>query len=132
MRSEPTPYVQNYLTALKASSISHREFAQLIVLWHNYQSSMLDYFGDHDVLICPVNADIAVPHNTTEDLTGYSYTTAFNLTGWPGTVVRTGTSKSGLPIGTQIIAAPFREDVALAVAFWLESQTGQLPVPGLI
>lgn len=126
---EVTAYIQNYLTAQQASSINNRDFAQLISLWHNYQSSMLEYFVSHDVLICPVNADIAVPHNTTEDLSGYTYTSAFNLTGWPGAVVRTGTSRSGLPIGTQVISSPFREDIALAVAHWLEKQCGEFPGP---
>lgn len=126
---ETTSYIQNYLTAQRTSSVNNRDFAQLISLWHNYQSSMLEYFANHDVLICPVNADIAVPHNTTEDLSGYTYTSAYNLTGWPGAVVRTGTSSGGLPIGTQIISSPFREDIALAVAHWLESKSGKFPGP---
>lgn len=126
---EVTAYIQNYLAAQQASSIDNRDFAQLISLWHNYQSSMLEYFISHDVLICPVNADVAVPHNTTDDLSGYTYTSAFNLTGWPGAVVRTGTSPSGLPIGTQIISSPFREDIALAVAHWLEHHSGEFPGP---
>lgn len=126
---EVTAYIQNYLAAQQASSIDNRDFAQLISLWHNYQSSMLEYFISHDVLICPVNADVAVPHNTTDDLSGYTYTSAFNLTGWPGAVVRTGTSPTGLPIGTQIISSPFREDIALAVAHWLEHHSGEFPGP---
>lgn len=126
---EVTAYIQNYLAAQQASSIDNRDFAQLISLWHNYQSSMLEYFISHDVLICPVNTDVAVPHNTTDDLSGYTYTSAFNLTGWPGAVVRTGTSPTGLPIGTQIISSPFREDIALAVAHWLEHHSGEFPGP---
>jgi amidase len=126
---ETTAYIQSYLTAQRASSITNRDFAQLISLWHNYQSSMLEYFANHDVLICPVNADTAVPHNSTKDLSGYTYTSAYNLTGWPGVVVRTGTSNSGLPIGTQIISSPFREDIALAVAHWLETQSGEFRGP---
>jgi amidase len=43
-----------------------------------------------------------------------------NLTGWPAAVVRCGTSKTGLPIGVQIAANPWREDVALAIARVLE------------
>jgi amidase len=127
--TETSAYIQNYLATQQTVSIDNRDFAQLISLWHNYQSSMLDYFADHDVLICPVNADTAVPHNTTEDLTGYTYTSAYNLTGWPGVVVRTGTSADGLPIGTQVIASPFREDIALAVAHWLEEQSGDFAGP---
>ena len=43
-----------------------------------------------------------------------------NLTGWPAAVVRCGTSRTGLPIGVQIAANPWREDVALALARVLE------------
>ncbi len=44
----------------------------------------------------------------------------YNVTGWPAAVVRCGTSKTGLPIGVQIAANPWREDVALAIARVLE------------
>jgi len=55
---------------------------------------------------------------------GFSYTMTHNLTGWPAAVVRCGTSRDGLPIGVQIAAAPWREDIALAVAGYLESACG--------
>ena len=46
-----------------------------------------------------------------------------NLTGWPAQpVVRCGTSYDGLPIGVQIAAAPWREDVALGIAAHLHEQ----------
>ena len=38
----------------------------------------------------------------------------YNTTGWPGVVVRVGTSSEGLPIGIQVVFRPWREDVALA------------------
>jgi amidase len=53
-----------------------------------------------------------------------SYTIAYNLTGWPGAVVRAGTSPEGLPIGVQIVARPWREDLALAVARSIETALG--------
>ena len=48
----------------------------------------------------------------------------YNVTGWPGGVVRGGTSPEGLPIGVQIIGQPGREDVVLAVAEFLEQELG--------
>jgi len=48
----------------------------------------------------------------------------YNLTGVPGVVVRGGTSPEGLPIGIQVVVAPSREDVALAVAERLETTLG--------
>jgi amidase len=51
---------------------------------------------------------------------GFSYTMTYNMCGWPAAVVRCGTSREGLPIGVQIAANPWREDVALAIARVLE------------
>lgn len=110
-------------------SMDNQEFAQLISLWHNYQSTMLSYFNDFDVLISPVNATTALPLGTSEDLQGYTYTSAYNLTGWPGVVIRAGTDSNGLPVGIQILARPFREDHCLALALWLERKLGPFGPP---
>jgi amidase len=118
----PKPEQQNYQDA-----------AMVINLWDNYRSSMLGYFEHHDVLICPVNAHTAIPHGETENMMDYSYTSAFNLTGWPGLVLRCGTDESGLPIGLQILARPFREDHCLALGKAIESliseHVAQFPPP---
>jgi len=45
-------------------------------------------------------------------------------------VVRAGTSSGGLPIGVQVIAAPWREDVALRIAHALEvGKVAEAPRP---
>jgi amidase len=128
--TEATDYVKEILNS-DAGNSDARDMSHLITLWHNYQSSMLEYFVDHDILICPVNSGPAIPHRATDDLSGYTYTNAFNLTGWPAVVIRAGTSAAGLPIGIQIVAAPYREDKALAMALWLESELGHFPQPVL-
>jgi len=38
--------------------------------------------------------------------------------------VRCGTSADSLPIGVQVVARPWREDVALATAYYLEMVFG--------
>jgi amidase len=45
--------------------------------------------------------------------------------GWPVVVVRAGTSREGLPIGVQVVAAPWREDAALALARQIETAFDQ-------
>ena len=110
-------------------TLSATEIAQTINLWHNYQISMLGFFDDFDLLICPVNARTAHKHNEHEDLNAYSYTSAYNLAGWPGAVVRVGQDELNLPIGVQIIAAPFREDRCLAMAKWLETNLPSFAPP---
>ena len=54
---------------------------------------------------------------------------SYNLTGWPAAVVRGGTSPEGLPIGVQIVARPWREDIALAVARHIETKLGGFSIP---
>lgn len=115
-----------------APPLEASELDALIVRWYRFRSTMLSFFNHHDLIICPVNAYPAQPHGTLgKDLQAFSYTSAYNLTGWPAAVIRGGTSHDGLPIGVQIIAKPWREDVALAVAAHLEEALGPFPCPGL-
>ena len=53
------------------------------------------------------------------------------MTGWPGTVVRSGTTADNLPIGVQIVSQPWREDVSLAIALQLEKLTGGWVKPNI-
>lgn len=97
------------------------------------RSRMLSFMESHDVILCPVNALPAMSHGSEdgEELRPFSYTMSYNLTGWPGAVVRGGTSPEGLPIGIQVVARPWREDVALAVAGLLESELGGFEAPDI-
>jgi amidase len=71
-------------------------------------------------------------HGSTYDrLSSFSYTMTSNLTGWPAAMVRGGTTEKGLPIGVQIVARPWREDVALALAQALQDVTGGWQRPPL-
>jgi len=69
--------------------------------------------------------------STYNRLPDFSHTMTYNLTGWPAAVVRVGASPKGLPIGVQIAARPWREDVALAVARLLEERLGGFQPPAL-
>jgi amidase len=103
------------------------DYTALIERWDLFKSRMLNFWRYYDVLICPVNSHPAIPHGTTyqgRNLAAYGYTMAFNLSGWPSTVVRCGTSSDGLPIGVQVVAPPWREDVSLAVARHLQELHG--------
>ncbi len=93
------------------------------------KSQLLHWFADYDVLICPVAINPADPIDRSGQIFvpgSWFYMGAFNCTGWPGVVVRAGTSTDGkaLPIGVQIIAKPWREDIALAVAKRIEAHSG--------
>lgn len=95
--------------------------------WQKYQSQMLQFMEQYDVILCPAFTHPAMPHGAVHAQklgAGYGYLNAFNLVGWPVIVVRAGTSVEGLPIGIQIAAAPWREDIALAVAAYIEESFG--------
>ena len=113
-----------------AQPVSLTEFAQELSRWNIYRSEMLAFMEPYDVLLCPVSATPATRHDD-PDGPDFTYTFAHNLTGWPGAVVRCGTSAEGLPIGVQIVARPWREDVALAVAQYLETNLGGWQSPSL-
>ena len=106
-----------------AMPVSLTEFTQELARWNIYRSEMLAFLEQYDVVLCPVSATPATRHDD-PDGPDFTYTFAHNLTGWPGAVVRCGTSTEGLPIGVQIVARPWREDVALAVAQYLETNFG--------
>lgn len=126
--TQPSADVAAILSSRRAD-VSGGEYSRAINLWHNYQSTMLAFFNDFDVLISPVNASTAIRHEDPEDSFSYTYTEAYNLTGWPGVVIRAGTDDQGLPIGIQILARPFREDHCLALAGYLEQRLGPFPDP---
>ena len=110
----------------EAEPVTTGEFTKALEELDQYRSDMLRFMNDYDVIISPVTAQPAQPHGASfEDRNRHAfYTGTYNLTGWPGAVVRCGTSSEGLPIGVQAIARPWREDVSLAVAAFLESALG--------
>lgn len=110
------------------AALSAVDLDQFFADLYDLRSRMHGYLDAHDVILSPVNAKPAIPHETT-DLPDYSYTLTYNATGWPGVVVRGGTSPEGLPIGVQVVGAPAREDVALAVAAHLEEWLGGFQPP---
>jgi amidase len=117
-----------------AEPIDVAEYTELLEEVDRFRSQMLAFMEDYDAIVCPTCAYPAQPHGATIDekmRRGISYTNAYNLTGWPGAVVRGGTSHEGLPIGVQVVARPWREDVALALAKHLETTLGGWQPPEL-
>ena len=92
-----------------------------------YRAEMTRFLRHYDAILCPAYIHAALPHGESvrdDNFRGFSHTMAFNVAGWPAVVVRCGESATGLPIAVQVAAAPWREDVALRVALWLEGAFG--------
>lgn len=121
------PVLKQRLESLRPAALSMAELSSLMERWDHFCSTMLRFMEHYDVILCPVAAYPAPPHGITLTdgrLLAASYTRTYNLTGWPSTVVRAGTSPEGLPIGIQVIAHPWCEEVALAVAQHIETVAG--------
>jgi amidase len=102
-------------------------FTALLEEWELFRSGMLGFLRQYDVILAPVHACAALPHGeltSPERSPAFSYSQTYNLTGWPSVVVRAGTSGRGLPIGVQVVAQPWQEHVALAVAKRIEESLG--------
>ena len=114
--------------------VSSARLMELLEELDAYRSDMLAYMQSYDIIVCPTAAFPATLHGTWK-LGGiyreYSHTSAYNLTGWPGGVVRAGTSPEGLPINVQIVARPWREDVVLAVLAHVEERFGGWVMPSV-
>jgi Asp-tRNA(Asn)/Glu-tRNA(Gln) amidotransferase A subunit family amidase len=88
------------------------------------------------VVIAPAAGGPAPLHGCTpgldtpiESYEAFNYTHAYSLAGLPVAVVRAGAER-GLPIGVQVVAGAFREDVALAAAAAIEEDAGLLAPVG--
>ncbi len=129
--TEPHPWTLSVLESSK--SMTAAELDELMEEVDAFRSDILAFMEDYDLLLSPVMPTPALPHDVIRSnrLTYGSYTRPHNLTGWPAAIVRGGTSPEGLPIGVQIAALPWREDVALAAAGLVESASGGWRPPSI-
>ena len=121
------PLLRGWLEKLEPYRTDLAGFGNYWDEWDQYRARMLEIFRRCDVILCPAYTQAAPPHGKStleENFRGFSHTMAYNLSGWPAAVVRCGQSASGLPIAVQVVAPPWREDVALAVAASLEQVFG--------
>jgi amidase len=98
----------------------------LLRRWDAYRARMLEFMSEVDLILCPVYPVPAPPHGGTRDpnlADGLRFTTPYSLTGAPCVVLPYRKSSADLPIGVQLIGAPWQDHVPLAAAEWLERGT---------
>ena len=117
----------------------HDALAAFECEWDLFRNSMLRFAENYDARFSPggsklVSGSIASTGTSFEDENrrGFGYTQMYNLTGWPSATVRVGTSPEGLPLGVQVAAKPWREDVALALVAHLEKTFGGWKMPAAV
>ena len=130
--TQPGPDLQGYLTQ-KSMSAQDCVDPALLEAIDAARSRALAFFSDYDAILCPPSHALARPHGAShnDSFDDWSYMTIHNLLGWPGVSLRAGNSANGLPVGVQVVAAPWREDRALALALRIESLMGGFQRPPL-
>jgi amidase len=93
------------------------------------REKLVRWMDDVPLIIAPVGATAALPHDAHKVLVGgqtvsvfraFSYAQTFNVFDLPVVVIPVGRSAEGLPIGVQIIGRPFEEETVLAAAAIIE------------
>jgi amidase len=114
---------------------------QLLNAWAELdllRSKTLESMSEYPVLLCPVASIPAFRHGErTWTIDGHSityldavrHTQWFNVLAAPAAVVPVGQSSEGLPIGVQIAARPFDDEIALGVAVIVDAAFGYRPPP---
>jgi Asp-tRNA(Asn)/Glu-tRNA(Gln) amidotransferase A subunit family amidase len=115
----------------------------LLDTWIQHDEVRMQVFAqmrDYPVLLCPVASIPAFRHGerswqvegkTVQYLDAWSYTEWFNLLGAPAVAVPVGKSPEGLPIGVQIVARPWQEELVISIAAALEDQCGRYTHPNI-
>jgi amidase len=134
--------------AVDGVTMTHRRWLQLNNERHQMRLAFNAFFKDYDILLCPVAASAAFPHDhehegkrwrrritvnnkrvpATDQLfwAGYS-----GLVYLPSTVGPSGITPSGLPTGYQAVAAQGRDKTSIAFARLVEKAFGGFqPPPG--
>lgn len=131
---------------MRADDAGHRDWLGLNEARHRLRRLWGAFFGDWDVLICPVFGMPALAHQQeggTQDrtLTVVGRTIPYNLQMfWPGvigvvhlpaTAIPLGITKAGLPVGAQIVGPLYGDRITIAVAAMLEQRwRAFVPPPG--
>ncbi|MGA2272378.1 MAG: amidase [Bryobacteraceae bacterium] len=129
-------------------SVPAQEYFQLVQRRNDFRARFYAELHDRqiDALLCPADALVAIPHGASQYLgDALSYTAVYSLLGMPAGVVslsrvqegevsdrprsfdlaeraakQAEQGTAGLPVGVQVVARHWREDVALAVMSALE------------
>ncbi len=128
---ELSPQLRGAISLMRPYAVSSAALVDLMLTIDQWRTQTLVWMQRYDLIVCPAAADVApLPVTNWEDPAAswpagiFSYLVPFNFLGAPAVVVRTAVSGSGLPIGVQCVAQPWREDVALRAAAHLEGTLG--------
>jgi Asp-tRNA(Asn)/Glu-tRNA(Gln) amidotransferase A subunit family amidase len=120
------------LAAVSARTPSAAEWFAVLRDVHRLRAAVRALFADVDLLVCPVAAGPAPRHGEPPAglpvaelgrFRAFDFVHLIALAGLPAMSVPV-TTEDGLPVGVQLAAAPFREDVVLGAARFVETAFG--------
>ena len=134
-----SPIFREFLSI--ADSVPPLSATRLLNAWAELdllRAKTLEEMRDYPVLLCPVASIPAFRHGerswmvdgqSVAYLDAVRHTQWFNVLAAPAAVVPVGRSPEGLPIGVQIVARPFEDEVALAIAAVVDAAFGYQAPP---
>jgi amidase len=138
-RDRLSPIFNEFLAiAESAGPLSSTELLNAWAELDLLRAKTLDEIKNYPVLLCPVASVPAFRHGerswtvdgqTVEYLDAWRFTQWFNALACPAAVVPVGPSPEGLPIGVQIAARPFEDEIAIGIAAIVDSAFGYRPPP---
>ena len=138
-RDRLSPIFLEFLAIAEASG--PLSAAELLNAWAEsdlLRAKTLEEMSQFPVLLCPVASIPAfrlgerswtVDGQSVAYLDSVRHTQWFNELGAPAAVIPVGRSPEGLPIGVQIVARPFEDEVALGIAAVVDAAFGYRPPP---
>jgi amidase len=134
-----------YARMLRGTTSSHRDWLAANETRQKMRFKWAEFFKEYDLLLCPPTASAAFPHDhagerhertievngrrvpTTDQLFWAGYPGMAYL---PGTVAPAGRTKSGLPVGIQIVGPQYGDRTCIQMARLLEREyQGFVPPP---
>lgn len=129
---KPSYLVKEFLAITRQCEFSITELHQRFRRVDELRISLEKFFFPYDAIICPVAATPAkLLGRSFIEGHDFSYLSIYNLTGWPVLTLRCGTCPQGLPIGIQIVAKSWHDDIALMIGKKLEYLLGGWQKPTL-
>jgi aspartyl-tRNA(Asn)/glutamyl-tRNA(Gln) amidotransferase subunit A len=115
-----------------ARSVTGRQMADALDACHRVNARLVEVFSDARILVTPTCAGLAPPIaldgiglvNGEETANWVAFTYPFNMSGSPAASVCAGLSRSGLPVGLQLVGPAHGDLVVLRTAAALEGALG--------
>ena len=133
---------------LRASVQDHRDWFAAHAERQALRSAWAAFFGEYDVVLCPIGASAAFPHDQQrerpdrriivngreEDYNAQLYWAGIaSLPNLPGTAAPAGRTPGGLPVGVQIVGPYLEDHTTIEFARLLAEVTeGFVPPPGYV